>query len=201
VPVSTPKRRVSADERRALLLEAGGRVVAEHGITGVTTERVAAEAGVSRALLYLHFANVPELLAAMAQEEQAYVDDRLRAALAMDAPFDEKLSLAIEPYVTARTERGEAFRALVIERSTIEAVAQVQLARYVEVIGLWRDEARRAMGVDRATAEAAAVTLIGGFEAAARYWWMTPGVKPEKVIAVFRTIVDASLRALADGVG
>lgn len=48
-------------ELRALLLAAAERVFAEHGYVAATAEQIAAEAGVSRSVLYRHFDGKPEL--------------------------------------------------------------------------------------------------------------------------------------------
>ena len=54
----------SATTRRALVL-AARRLFAEHGYAAVGTERIAAEAGVTRGALYHQFADKVELFAAV----------------------------------------------------------------------------------------------------------------------------------------
>ena len=51
---------------RQRFLDAGTRVFARHGYAGASMERVAEEAGLSRAALYKHFANKEELFLAAA---------------------------------------------------------------------------------------------------------------------------------------
>lgn len=50
-------------ERADKILEAAGKVLAEHGVTGATIARVAEEAGVSRGLVHYHYKNKEEMLA------------------------------------------------------------------------------------------------------------------------------------------
>lgn len=49
------RQRVPSNERRNLILEAARRVFAEKGYDGAKTQRIAAEAKVSEALVYRHF--------------------------------------------------------------------------------------------------------------------------------------------------
>ncbi len=62
-----PARRNSPDSR-ATILEAAGRIFAEHGLSGARTEAIAAEAGVNKALLYYYFKNKEDLYRAVLDE-------------------------------------------------------------------------------------------------------------------------------------
>lgn len=61
------QQRVSARERREAILKAVKCLFAEKGCEGVTTRELAQAAGVSEALLYLHFPSKESLYAAMAE--------------------------------------------------------------------------------------------------------------------------------------
>ena len=54
-------RRLSAEERREAILQAALTVFSHKGFNGATTKDIAAEAGVSEALLYRHFPSKEEL--------------------------------------------------------------------------------------------------------------------------------------------
>ena len=56
-----PRRRLSAEERRESILEAANEVFGEHGYEHVRIDDVAAAAGISKALIYEHFASKQEL--------------------------------------------------------------------------------------------------------------------------------------------
>ncbi|MFF2118434.1 TetR/AcrR family transcriptional regulator [Kitasatospora sp. NPDC058184] len=71
MPVHERRRRLSPAERRAQLLSVGARLFAERPYEGVLMEEVAERAGVSRALLYRHFASKHELFAAVYREASA----------------------------------------------------------------------------------------------------------------------------------
>lgn len=62
-------------ERRTQLLEAAVRVIAQDGVRGLRVEKLAAEAGVSTALIYYHFKDRAGILRAALE----HVNDRARS--------------------------------------------------------------------------------------------------------------------------
>jgi AcrR family transcriptional regulator len=89
--VPSPRQRLSPADRRAQLLSVGARLFAEHPYEDVLMEEVAAQAGVSRALLYRHFSSKHELFAAVYQEAA----DRLLAETRLD-PADSLLDQIVQ---------------------------------------------------------------------------------------------------------
>lgn len=80
------KTKLSAEERRAAIIQAVRRVFAERGFHGTTTKALADAAGVSEALLFKHFPNKEALFEAM----------QLTCCKAQDADKFERLH-ALEP--------------------------------------------------------------------------------------------------------
>ena len=80
-----------------ILLEASGRVIARQGLANLTTNRVAAEAGVSIGSLYQYFANKQELLEGllerMALDMTRLIDARMTQLLAADVRTAVKMLL------------------------------------------------------------------------------------------------------------
>ncbi len=77
--VSTPAKRpyLRADERRRQLLDATGRLFDRFGFSGITMAGIAAEASVSRQLIYGHFADLDSLYVAFVQDRLGrYRDNR-----------------------------------------------------------------------------------------------------------------------------
>src|SRR5262245_53878308 len=60
-----PRPKLSAEERRAAIIQAVRRVFAEKGFHGTTTRALAEAAGVSEALLFKHFPNKEALFSAI----------------------------------------------------------------------------------------------------------------------------------------
>ena len=59
------RQRLSMHARREQLINAALRVFAEHGFSGATTRRIAAEAGVTEAVIFQHFSDKDALYAAI----------------------------------------------------------------------------------------------------------------------------------------
>jgi len=64
----TPKRRMSAEARRAQIIESARRVFARQGYAASRTREIAAEAGINEAMLYRHFPSKEELFEASVLE-------------------------------------------------------------------------------------------------------------------------------------
>src|SRR5688572_6854635 len=60
-----PGRKVPEEQRRLEILKAAYRVAARERLTGLTAQAVAAEAGVSKGLVFFHFGNRDALLVAL----------------------------------------------------------------------------------------------------------------------------------------
>lgn len=83
--------RMSAEQRRAQLLDVCARIVDVDGFAAATLERVAGEAGVSRTVLYQHFGGLDGLLEALVQRATRRAGQALVAATedwSMVAPVD-----------------------------------------------------------------------------------------------------------------
>ena len=71
-----PRRRYAArmapEKRREQLIDAALSVIVEQGYEGVSIESIARMAGVTRPVIYDHFANLGRLLQALIEREEAY---------------------------------------------------------------------------------------------------------------------------------
>ena len=88
---------LTSDERRELLLDVTRDLLAEGGPRAVTMGTVASGAEVTRALVYKHFDNKHDLLAALYQREAKALDRAIRVQVA-DTPdgFEPKLRTSPE---------------------------------------------------------------------------------------------------------
>ncbi len=68
-------------ETRRRIVEAAWNVIAERGLAGLTTRRVAAEAGISHGMCHYHFANKDDLVLAVVDEERKYWIDPMERLL------------------------------------------------------------------------------------------------------------------------
>ncbi len=113
---SATVRRLTRDEkslsRRDSLLDAAAAMVAAGDVAGVTMESVAAADGVSRALVYKHFANRHDLLAALYERESRSLHEELTKAVSAEEGLEQKFRALVEGALAAQSSRGATFAAL-----------------------------------------------------------------------------------------
>ena len=105
------ERQHAAERRRGELLEAADRVVLREG-PGASMNAIAAEAGITKPILYRHFGDKGGLYRALAVRHTDALLDALRAAL--DAPSDrrERVEATLETYLAAIEARPQVYRFL-----------------------------------------------------------------------------------------
>src|SRR4051794_3686857 len=93
-----PKPRMRGDERRGQLLDAAAQILVQYGLSAMSMERLAAEAGVSKALPYKHFDNSEDVLAELYRRETSALGRSVWKALTDAAPGSDLIRLSIEVY-------------------------------------------------------------------------------------------------------
>ena len=88
----TPSARPSAEDA---LLDAAERLLVEVGYPGITTRRVAEEAGVNHGLVHYYFGSIEQLLVRTLERFTERLIERQRAMYAADIPFLEKWRTAM----------------------------------------------------------------------------------------------------------
>ena len=104
---------MSADDRRTTLLDVTKVLVSEGGPGTVTMGLVAERAGVTRALVYKHFANRDDILRALYRREAERLDRAIRAqVVAAPDGFEPKLRAFIGVTLDATEEHAPFFTPL-----------------------------------------------------------------------------------------
>jgi AcrR family transcriptional regulator len=88
-------RTTRRDATREAILAAGLRCFGRDGFRRTALDRVAREAGISRAALYLHFANKEDLFRALVDDLHARALAEATAAARADGPLAERLTAAM----------------------------------------------------------------------------------------------------------
>jgi AcrR family transcriptional regulator len=101
----------SADRRRRELLEAADRVVLRDG-PQASMNAIAAEAGITKPILYRHFGDKGGLYAALAQRHTDALLDSLRAALDAPAERRQRVESTLDTYLAAIEARPQVYRFL-----------------------------------------------------------------------------------------
>jgi AcrR family transcriptional regulator len=104
--------RLRREVRRDALLDEALALIGADGAEAVTMEAVAEGAGVSRPLVYKHFANRGELLAAVYRRESVTLYHELSAEVAAAGSLEDMHRILIRGSLRAAKERGPVFIAL-----------------------------------------------------------------------------------------
>src|SRR4051794_11878000 len=78
---ASTRGRLARGARQDGLLDAAASLIAERGIEAVSMESVAVRAGVSRPLVYKHFADRNEIVALLFTREMSQLDEQVAAAI------------------------------------------------------------------------------------------------------------------------
>ncbi|MER6996039.1 TetR family transcriptional regulator [Streptomyces sp. NPDC000410] len=101
----------SADQRRRELLEAADRVVLREG-PKASMNAIAAEAGITKPILYRHFGDKGGLYRALAKRHTDALLDALRTALDATADRRERVEHTLDTYLAAIEARPQVYRFL-----------------------------------------------------------------------------------------
>jgi AcrR family transcriptional regulator len=160
--LGTVTDRLPADRRREALLDIALELFVGGGAERVTMGSVAERAEVTRTLVYKHFANRNDLLAALHRREAARLDRTIRHRV-MSSPegFDSRLRAFIRAAMEAIDTHGVVFVPLQ-PFSTNETVWAGQKERDRRTILFFGQLAAEEFGLPRSTAEAAMAVLLAG---------------------------------------
>lgn len=187
---ATGRKRLSPEQRREEILAAAYEVFIAHDPATVTFEEIAAEAGVSRALVYNYFGDKGSLLAAVYTHALAELDETLIGDLRTERPLADRLRSLVADYVGfAQTSAGTWH---ILGHVAATPHPAVQAARRARIDGL-----ADALGSSPAVRVAAA-GLIGMLEEALSQWLEQPEVSCEELIEVLERQAWSGIGALFD---
>jgi len=179
--------------RREELLDAADRAVQRDG-PGTSMAAVAAQAGISKPILYRHFGDKAGLVAALADRHTARLMLALRAALATGRTRRERLRLTVEAYLAAIEAAPQLYRFLLRPEG---AAAPEQVRTFTRRLGdVLADGIAAELGVAPAgSRERAWGHGIVGMVQTAGDWWLETAACPRGAMA--EQLTDLVLGAYA----
>src|SRR4051812_31617174 len=126
-----PATKMSADARRAQLLDVTKALVVERGFHGVSIEAVAREAGITRPVVYGHFHSLTGLFEALVEREGARARAQLAEVLpfaAGEGDFRETLLAALEGYLESVLSDPDTWRLVLMPPEGAPASMRHQIA-------------------------------------------------------------------------
>ena len=168
-----PARLARAD-RREVLLDAAAEMVAAGDVDEVSMDSVADAAGVSRALVYKHFANRRELIGALYERESARLHARLAADVEAADGFEQTLRALVRGALEAQASRGATFAALGESGGRTDAQRETQRRRDGRTLRFFTNLAVREFGLDAQVARTALGVALGSISVVLAQWRVRP---------------------------
>ena len=194
--LTTPERVLRRTRRRNELLDVADRVVQARG-PGVSMGDIAAEAGITKPILYRHFGDKDGLYEALTRR---YVDElaaAMRPAVTADEPRD-RLAAAIDAYLVYVEREPERYRFLLHagEQPRTAPIVEDFRRRHIASCAFTAAENLRRAGVDPGFAEPWAQCVNGMVRAAGTSWLETRSLPREKLVQYLTTILWDGYRSL-----
>jgi AcrR family transcriptional regulator len=157
--------RLPKTERREQLLDAAASIIVERGLAGITMERLAATAGVSKALPYAHFENADEVLAELYRREITQLGAAIVARVASADRGIDRLVAAMRAYFDFVEARGAILTVLAGAGSSPAEASDPDIGPNF-VADLLVDS----LGISRARAVPLAGVVLGALLGATSMW-------------------------------
>jgi AcrR family transcriptional regulator len=170
-------------QRRELLL-AADRVIRRRG-PDVSMDEIAAEAGITKPILYRHFGHKSGLTAALAERYMKRFYAEVEELLVIEPHPRRRIAVGVEVFLRAVEREPEVFRFLrrvtTQERDAAEAVAIVVHEHAARIARVTRRDLQR-LGLDADAAEPWAYGIVGMMQFVATWWLDTRAVSREWLV-------------------
>jgi AcrR family transcriptional regulator len=205
---STPRKRLTGEERRAAILDSALTVFSRRGYHASSIDDIAREAGVSKALIYEHFVSKQDLYAELLEQHAGELFSALAEAIS-EAGRDASARLAVgfDAFYGFVEEHRVAWRMLFREATDPEAVVvldRITAEVTAFVAGVIRedpgsrrsadDEARREHGV-----QVMAQLLVGAVQSLANWWAEHQELPRELIVEMTMDFAWLGLQRLTRG--
>lgn len=184
--------RLSADERRAEVVEAAVTAFASGGLAGTSTEDIARLAGVSQPYLFRLFGTKRDLFLAAVGKAFDRITDAFEEAARNPEPVPEGMDLDVR-MTPVLWSMGAAYHRLVLDRSLLQLQLHAFAACDDPVI---RDDTR-----SRFAALVARVSELSGAEPAALRGFFAEGMLVNVSVAMQLTDLDTAWQQMCRGEG
>jgi AcrR family transcriptional regulator len=201
------RRRLTAEERRSAILDAALTAFSQKGYHATSLDDIAGEAGVSKALIYEHFASKQALHADLIARNARELTQRVAGALSgvEIASTVERLATGLEAFFAFVEERRDAWRMLFRDAADPESSAVLdrmveQVTAEVTVL-ISQDPGARELtrvGDDRSL-RLLAEMLVGGAQSMANWWTDHPEAPRSQLVEIAMDFAWLGLERLSRG--
>jgi len=201
------RRRLTAEERRSAILDAALTAFSQKGYYATSLDDIAGEAGVSKALIYEHFASKQELHADLIARNARELTQRVAGALSgveIESTV-ERLAAGLEAFFAFVEERRDAWRMLFRDAADPESSAVLermvqQVTAEVTVLISQDPGARKLTRVgDERSLRLLAEMLVGVAQAMANWWTDHPEAPRAQLVEIAMDFAWLGLERLSRG--
>src|SRR3954468_11564465 len=180
-----PRKRLSAVDPRAAILDAALEVFSKRGYNGASIDEIAQAAGISKALIYEHFPSKKELHVSLLERHTQEIFVRLSQTADTGDPGEVRLRNGVDAFLEWVETHPEAFRLLfrdTFELEVAEVLNRLQAQATGAIAALMAAEpAERRPSEPEAdwglALEAMAQQLSGAAQSLAIWWQSHPGIE------------------------
>jgi len=174
--------RLESSARRDALLDAAVALVRTKGVQVVSMEAVAERARVSRPLVYKHFANRDELLAAAYRREASTLHQDLASEVASAGSVEEMYRALLRGSMRATVERGRILSALRDAGGWNRDIRREQRSRDRQTVRAFAAVAAQQYGLERGHSTSVTAVLLGALDAVLAQWRIDPTEESTRVL-------------------
>ncbi len=188
------RTRVARAEREGLMLEAAEEIFGRDGFRNASMDDIAAQSGITKALLYQYFGSKEGLYDACMERVRGRLFDALETALHDLPPGPERTHVFIRTYFAFLGEhRGKPW--LLYTETSIGTANAMRALNAEAIARMIQEAAPRPLAADDVALIAHALTGAG--EQVGRWWLEHPDMSEAEIVDRFETVTGAIITALA----
>lgn len=181
-------------DRRRALLEAADRVILREG-PGASMAAIAAEAGISKPILYRHFGDKSGLYQALAERHTRKLLEAVEAQFSAAGTVRDRIRTTIDTYLSLISQSPQLYRFLMHRASAEDAATHSAMSTMIR--GLSQELAKVLMAesglADPARAYVWGHAVIGMVQTAGDWWLDHPDVPRETVVDALADLILVGL--------
>jgi AcrR family transcriptional regulator len=200
-PVKPTERQARRAQRRAEMVQAAMDAVRRHG-PGVSVADIAAEAGITKPVLYRHFDDRADLHRAVGHEAAALLMARIAPELMKNREPKEHIRGVIDGFLSGVEDEPQLWRFVVHNpgehtpgAEVVDDVRQTIAGLLTSLIGVRLQEADQ----DPGGAEAWAIGLVGMVQSAGDWWLERQTMSREAVTDYLTTLIWGGIAGVLGG--
>lgn len=199
-PPVKPDRQTRRAGRRAEMVAAAIDAVRAHG-AGVSVAEIAARAGITKPVLYRHFADRADLQRAVGERAAEMLMERVVPALAAELDPRAQVAAIVDAFLAGIEDEPELWRFVVhnpAERGPGAEIVDDAREHIARLLTTLIGDRLRAAGHDSGGAEVWAHGLVGMVESAGDWWLERRTMSRSAVAGYLTTLIWGGLAGLLD---